>query len=69
MRGGSLKRFRPDDQYGGALLMPALAQGLGQTVKRAVKRKVQGVADRTIDQAAGVLAKKAKGGVADLLGH
>ena len=64
MRRGSLKRFRPDDQYGGALLMPAL----GQTVKKAVKRKIQGVADRTIDQTTGVIDKKAKRRVADLLG-
>lgn len=66
MRGGMLKLFRPEgtSQYGGALILPAV----GQTVKKAVKRKVQGVADRTIDKAAGALAKRAKRGVADLLG-
>ena len=57
MRGGTLQRFKPDIHYGGALILPTLATGVGQTVKRAVKRKVQGVADRTIDQAASALAK------------
>ena len=36
--------------------------------KRAVKRKAQGVANRVIDRAAGHLTKRAKRGVADLLG-
>ena len=70
MRGGALKRFSPTvgEHYGGALLMPAVASGVGKTVKKAVKRKVQGVADRTIDKAVGALAKRAKRGVCDLLG-
>lgn len=63
MHGGSLKRFSPKNdrgtQYGGALWTP-VASGVGKTVKRALKRKVHGVADKTIDKAAGVLAKRAK---------
>ena len=39
-----------------------------KTVKRGLKRKAQGLANRVVDRAAGVLAKRAKGGVADLLG-
>ena len=52
----------------GALIMPTVASGVGKTVKRAVKRKAQGLADRVVDRAAGALAKRAKRGVADLLG-
>ena len=66
MRGGSLKRFKPDgtSHYRGASLMPAV----GQTIKRVVKWKAQGLADRAVDRAASALAKKAKQGIADLLG-
>ena len=42
------------------------ATGVGKTVKRAVKRKAQGVANRVIDRAAGHLAKRAKRGVSYL---
>ena len=62
MRGGSMRRFTPFDgttQYGGALQMPNVVSGVHKTVKRAVKRKAQGV---------GHLAKRAKRGVSDLLG-
>ena len=71
MRGGSMRRFTPYEgttQYGGALQMPNVVSGVGKTVKRAVKRKAQGVANRVIDRAAGHLTKRAKRGVADLLG-
>ena len=73
MRGGSMRRFTPSPfdgspQYGGALQMPNVVSGVGKTVKRAVKRKAQGVANRVIDRAAGHLAKRAKRGVSDLLG-
>ena len=62
-----MRRFSPYEgttQYGGALQMPNVVSGVGKTVKRAVKRKAQGVANRVIDRA----AKRAKRGVADLLG-
>ena len=71
MRGGSMRRFTPYEgitQYGGALQIPNVVSGVGKTVKRAVKRKAQGVANRVIDRAAGHLTKRAKRGVADLLG-
>ena len=73
MRGGSMRRFTPSPyvgspQYGGALQMPNVVSGVGKTIKRAVKRKAQGVANRVIDRAAGHLAKRAKRGVSDLLG-
>ena len=64
MRGGSMRRFTPYDgttQYGGALQMPNVVSGVGKT-------KQQGVANRVIDRAAGHLTKRAKRGVADLLG-
>lgn len=71
MRGGALKRFSPlydgAPQYGGALIMPVVS-GVGKTVKRAAKRKAQGLANRIVDRAAGALTKRAKRGVADLLG-
>ena len=68
-----MRRFTPSPldgspQYGGALQMPNVVSGMGKTVKRAVKRKAQGVANRGIDRAAGALAKRAKRGVSDLLG-
>ena len=66
-----MRRFTPYDgtaQYGGALQMPYVVSGVGKTVKRAVKRKAQGLANRVVDRAAGALAKRAKRGVADLLG-
>ena len=66
-----MRRFAPFDgttQYGGALQMPNVVSGVGKAVKRAVKRKAQGVAKRVIDRAAGHLAKRAKRGVSDLLG-
>ena len=66
-----MRRFLPFDgttQYGGALQMPNVMLGVGKTVKRAVKRKAQGLANRVVDRAAGPLAKWAKRGVADLLG-
>ena len=40
----------------------------GKEVKRGLKRKAQGLANRVVDRAAGALAKRAKRGVADLLG-
>ena len=68
-----MRRFTPSPydgspQYGGALQMPNVLLGVGKTVKRAVKLKAQGVANRVIDRAAGHLAKRAKRGVSDLLG-
>ena len=39
--------------------MPNVVSGVHKTVKRAVKRKVQGVANRVVDRAAGHLAKRA----------
>ena len=45
-----------------------MVSNVGKTVKRAVKRKAQGLANRVVDRAAGALAKRAKRGVADLLG-
>ena len=68
-----MRRFTPSPfdgspQYGGALQMPNVMSGVGKTVKRAVKRKAQGVANRVIDRATGALAKRAKRGVSDLLG-
>ena len=73
MRGGSMRRFTPSPfdgspQYGGALQMPNVVSGVGKTVKRAVKRKAQGLSNRVVDRAAGALAKRAKRGVTDLLG-
>ena len=41
---------------------------VGKKVKRGLKRKAQGLANRVVDRAAGALAKRAKRGVADLLG-
>ena len=41
---------------------------VGKKVKRRLKRKAQGLANRVVDRAAGALAKRAKRGVADLLG-
>ena len=41
---------------------------VGKKVKRGLKRKAQGIANRVVDRAAGALAKRAKRGVADLLG-
>ena len=72
MRGGAMRRFTPSPfdgspQYGGALQMPNVVSGVQKTVKRAIKRKAQGVANRVIDRAAGALAKRAKRGVSDLL--
>ena len=55
MRGGAMRRFTPYEgttQYGGALQIPNVVSGVGKTVKRAVKRKAQGVANRVIDRAA-----------------
>ena len=66
-----MRRFSPYEgatQYGGALQMPNVVSGVGKNGKRAVKRKAQGVANRVIDRAAGALTKRAKRGVADLLG-
>ena len=66
-----MRRLTPFDgttQYGGALQMPKVVSGVGKTIKRAVKRKAKGVANRVVDRAAGALAKRAKRGVADLLG-
>ena len=69
-----MRRFTPSPydrspQYGGALQMPNVVSGVGKTVKRAVKRKAQGLANRVVDRATGgALAKRAKRGVADLLG-
>ena len=40
----------------------------GRKVKRGLKRKAQGLANRVVDLAAGALAKRTKRGVADLLG-
>ena len=40
----------------------------GKKVKGGLKRKAQGLANRVVDRAAGALAKRAKRGVADLLG-
>ena len=67
-----MRRFKPSPfdgspQYGGALQMTNVVSGVQKTVKRAVKRKAQGVANRVIDRAAGALAKRAKRGVSDLL--
>ena len=67
-----MRRFTPSPfdgspQYGGALQMPNVVSGVQKTVKRAIKRKAQGVANRVIDRAAGALAKRAKRGVSDLL--
>ena len=67
-----MRRFTPSPfdgspQYGGALQMPNVVSGVQKTVKRAIKRKAQGVANRVIDRAAGALAKRAKQGVSDLL--
>ena len=66
-----MRRFTPYDgtaQNGGALQMPYVVSGVGKAVKRAVKRKAQGLANRVVDRAAGALAKRAKRSVADLLG-
>ena len=68
-----MRRFTPSpfdgsSQYGGALQMPNVVSGVGKTVKRAVKRKAQGVANHVIDRAASALAKGAKRGVSDLVG-
>ena len=57
MRGGSMRRFSPspfdgNPQYRGALQMPNVVSGVGKTVKRAVKRKAQGLANRVVDRAA-----------------
>ena len=41
---------------------------VGKKFKRGLKRKAQGLANRVVDRAAGALAKRAKRGVADLLG-
>ena len=41
---------------------------VGKKVKRGLKRKAQGLANRVVDRAEGALAKRAKRGVADLLG-
>ena len=65
MRGGSMRRFTPSPfdgspQYGGALQMPSVVSGAGKTVKGAVKRKVQGLANRVVNRAAGALAKREK---------
>ena len=54
-------------QYGGALLIPVVS-GVGKTVTRVAKRKVQGLAKRIVDRATGALTKRAKRGGADLLG-
>ena len=72
MRCRSMRRFTPGPfdvgpQYGGALQMPSAVSGVGKTVTRANKRKVQGLANRVVDRAASALAKRAKRGVADLL--
>ena len=73
MRGGATRRLTPSSfdgssQYGGALQMPSVVSGVGKTVKRAVKQKAQGLANRVVDRAAAALAKSAKRGVADVLG-
>ena len=41
---------------------------VGKKVKRGLKRKAQGIANHVVDRAAGALGKRAKRGVADLLG-
>ena len=41
---------------------------VGKKVKKGLKRKAQGLANRVVDRAAGALAKRAKRGVANLLG-
>ena len=68
-----MRRFTPSPfdgspQYGGALQMLNVVSGVSRTVERAVKRKAQGLANRVMDRAAGALARRAKRGVADLLG-
>ena len=65
MRGGSMRRFTPSPFDGSPQYV---VSNVGKTVKRAVKRKAQGLANRVVDRAAGALAKRAKRGVADLLG-
>ena len=49
-------------------VVPYRYRCVAKTVKRAVKRKAQRLANRVVDRAAGALAKRAKRGVADLLG-
>ena len=45
--------------------MPSVVSGVGKTVKGVVKRKVQGLANRVVNRAAGALAKCVKRGIAD----
>ena len=68
-----MKRFAPNPfdvtpvpNTGVALLISSVVSGVGKAVKRAAKRKVQELANRVVDRAAGALAKRAKRGVADL---